>query len=199
MGETRMIDRKSAAADQGDKRMSAVRNRDETVRVDADGLRAFVSRIVSEHAGEELIFLCIGTDRSTGDSLGPWVGTLLEERGVAGVRGTLKEPYDANTLPRLLRTLPDHAIVIAIDACLGRPESVGSYVATRGPLVPARSVNGSLGAVGTYSIAGVVNESSRKPYWTLQSTSLYHVMGMAKEMADAIANAVEEANRAEST
>lgn len=46
------------------------------------------------------------------------------------------------------------------------------------------------GAIGTYSIAGVVNESSLKPYWTLQSTSLYRVMRMAEEIADAIASAV---------
>ena len=167
------------------------RKPEEADRVDAAGLQAFASRIVSDHAREELIFLCIGTDRSTGDSLGPWVGTLLEERGVLGVLGTLKDPCDANTLPRLARTLPDDAIVIAIDACLGRPESVGMFLARKGPLVPARSVNGSFGAVGTYSIAGVVNEISLKPYWTLQSTSLYRVMRMAEEIADAIASAVK--------
>ncbi len=168
-----MIDRKPGDAD----------------RVDAAGLQAFASRIFSAHKGEELVFLCIGTDRSTGDSLGPWVGTLLEERGVAGVRGTLKTPCDAIALPKLARTLPESAVVVAIDACLGRPESVGSFLARRGPLVPARSVNGGFEAVGTYSIEGVVNESSLKPYWTLQSTSLYRVMGMARQIADAIANA----------
>ncbi|MFB9277713.1 spore protease YyaC [Cohnella cellulosilytica] len=169
-----MIDRKPGEAD----------------RVDAAGLQAFVNRIVSEHGGEELIFLCIGTDRSTGDSLGPWVGTLLEDRGVSGVLGTLRIPCDANSLPKLMRTLPEKAVIIAIDACLGRPESVGSFLARKGPLVPARSVNGGLEAVGAYSIEGVVNENSLKPYWTLQSTSLYRVMEMAEQVADVIANAM---------
>lgn len=45
-----MIDRKPEKAD----------------RVDAAGLQTFVSRIVSDHAGKEIIYLCIGTDRSTG-------------------------------------------------------------------------------------------------------------------------------------
>lgn len=174
MGEGHMIDCKPDKAD----------------RVDAAGLQAFVSRIISDHAGKEIIYLCIGTDRSTGDSLGPLVGSLLEERGVAGVMGTLRIPCDANTLPRLAPTLPDDAIIVAIDACLGRAESVGLFLASRGPLVPARSVNGGFGAIGTYSIAGVVNENSLKPYWTLQSTSLYRVMRMAGEIADAIASAV---------
>jgi len=166
------------------------RKPEEAERVDAEGLRAFVSRIVSGHNGERLIFLCIGTDRSTGDSLGPWVGTLLVERGVADVVGTLKNPCDANALQRSVRDLPDDAVIVAIDACLGRKESVGSFLVRRGPLVPARSVNGAFGAVGTYSIAGVVNESGLKPYWTLQSTSLYRVMEMAREIAGAIVDAV---------
>ena len=32
-----------------------------------------------------IVFVCIGTDRSTGDSLGPLVGTLLEEKVPADV------------------------------------------------------------------------------------------------------------------
>ena len=29
---------------------------------------------------QPIVFVCIGTDRSTGDSLGPLVGTLLKEK-----------------------------------------------------------------------------------------------------------------------
>jgi len=155
-------------------------------RVNAEGLHAFMSRIAAMHTIDELTFLCIGTDRSTGDSLGPWVGTLLEERGFARVIGTLREPCDANILPRLVPSLPDKGTIIAVDACLGRPDNIGAYLVRQGPLIPARSMNRGFAAVGTYSIAGVVNAVSLKPYWTLQSTSLYHVMGMAKEISDAI-------------
>jgi hypothetical protein len=50
----------------------------------------------------------------------------------------------------------------------------------------AQSVNRGFAPIGDYSIAGVVNAASLKPYWTLQSTSLYRVMGMAKEISIAI-------------
>jgi hypothetical protein len=43
---------------------------------------------------KDLMFLCIGTDRSTGDSLGPLVGTMLEEAGYPHVIGTLQYPLD---------------------------------------------------------------------------------------------------------
>ncbi|TVX95510.1 spore protease YyaC [Cohnella terricola] len=155
-------------------------------RVDAAGLEVFLSRIFDTLAMEKITFLCIGTDRSTGDSLGPLVGTLLEERGVGRVIGTLQNPCDANRLPQLIPTLPELGAVLAIDACLGKPENVGTFLVRHGPLIPAQSVGRGFGDVGAYSIAGVVNANSLKPYWTLQSTSLYRVMGMAEEIAGAI-------------
>jgi len=155
-------------------------------RVDAAGLAFFVERIASKHALDEITFLCIGTDRSTGDCLGPWVGTMLEDKGFARVIGTLRDPCDADRLPQLVPELPGMGTIIAVDACLGRPETIGAYLVSSGPLIPALSVGKSFPPVGAYSIAGVVNATGPKPYWTLQSTSLYRVMGMASHIAEAI-------------
>jgi putative sporulation protein YyaC len=162
------------------------RKPDAAQRVDASGLLAFMSRIAALHAKEELTFLCIGTDRSTGDSLGPWVGTMLEERGFDRVVGTLRHPCDADRLPGLVPALMEMGTIVAVDACLGRPDNVGAYLVRSGPLIPAQSVNRGFQPIGEYSIAGVVNAVSLKPYWTLQSTSLYQVMEMAKEISNAI-------------
>ncbi|RKP45823.1 spore protease YyaC [Cohnella endophytica] len=162
------------------------RNRHVAECVDEAGLQTFMSRIAEANALEDIAFLCIGTDRSTGDCLGPWVGTMLEERGFANVIGTLREPCDADKLPGLLPTLNRARTIIAVDACLGKPDNVGAYMVREGPLIPARSVNKGFEPVGSYSIAAVVNAVSLKPYWTLQSTSLYRVMGMAGQIADAI-------------
>jgi putative sporulation protein YyaC len=155
-------------------------------KVDKNGLRAFLGRIAAVHAKSEITFVCIGTDCSTGDSLGPLVGTLLRERGFTRVFGTLEHPCDANKLPAMMASLDSKRKVIALDACLGRPENIGSYLVADGPLTPARSIGKSMAPVGDYSIAGIVNAMSLKPYWTLQSTSLFRVMGMATEIADAI-------------
>lgn len=47
-----------------------------------------------------IILVCIGTDRSTGDALGPLVGTKLEQVGITNfqVFGTLDEPVHALNL-----------------------------------------------------------------------------------------------------
>lgn len=155
-------------------------------RTDAAGLASFMARVAAGHALDELTFLCIGTDRSTGDSLGPWVGTMLKERGLTRVIGTLRDPCDSERLPQMIPSLTQMGTIVAVDACLGRPETVGAYLVSNGPLIPARSVGKTFPPIGSYSIAGIVNVSGPKPYWNLQSTSLYRVMNMAAEITDAI-------------
>ncbi|NHN33000.1 spore protease YyaC [Paenibacillus agricola] len=156
---------------------------------------------------DQLMFVCIGTDRSTGDALGPLVGSMLEEAGYPHVQGTLQNPLDAsNLLQRLenVRTVQParkaqtaktaktaqaaltSRKVIAIDACLGQPSSVASYQVSNQPMEPGKSVGRALPLVGDYSIAAIVNINGGNQYALLQSTPLYRVMTMAKEIASAI-------------
>lgn len=136
-----------------------------------------------------MLFLCIGTDRSTGDSLGPLVGTMLEEAGYPHVIGTLANPLDASNMTERLAEIPQGLKVMAIDACLGQPASVMCFQVSNQPMEPGKSLGKQLPAVGDYSIAGIVNIDGGQKYSTLQSTSLYRVMTMAKEVAAAIKTA----------
>ena len=76
-----------------------------------------------------VMFLCIGTDRSTGDSLGPLVGHKLRARKLrrAAVIGTLDRPVHAMNLDLYSRYIrlnyPDY-VVVAIDA-KRRPDGSG--------------------------------------------------------------------------
>src|SRR3954466_14015390 len=47
-----------------------------------------------------VVFVCIGTDRSTGDSLGPLIGTLLVEKNIHPfhIYGSLANPIHALNL-----------------------------------------------------------------------------------------------------
>ncbi|MBD2872367.1 spore protease YyaC [Paenibacillus sp. IB182493] len=150
----------------------------------------FLDAVAESHADRgRIVFVCIGSDRSTGDSFGPLVGTMLEELGWPNVIGTLAQPCDAHAVEQAARRLPEDAVVIAVDACLGKPESVGSYILARGAIQPGKAIGRRLPAVGHYSIAGVVNMNGPKAYWKLQTTSLYLVMRMAREVAAAVREA----------
>ncbi len=150
-------------------------------------LKAFLQEIKSAHGMENgVVFVCIGTDRSTGDSLGPLVGTYLVESGFANVIGTLEQPCDASNMRERLGEIEAGRFIIAIDACLGQPASVGWYQVSNRPLEPGKSVGKTLPPVGDCSIAAIVNVDGVKKYWILQNTSLHRVRTMAKEIAAAI-------------
>lgn len=157
----------------------------------SNGLTAYLQTHFSHTNLDELVLVCIGTDRSTGDALGPLVGTTIQELNVAGfhVYGTLDEPVHATNLSQKLefitRSHPDSAI-IAIDACLGKAESIGYISLREGPLKPGTGVNKQLPPVGDLHFIGVVNVGGFMEYLVLQNTRLSLVMRMAKAIAQAL-------------
>ena len=132
----------------------------------------------------EIVFLCIGTDRSTGDSLGPLIGYKLKEKGIRNARimGTLDHPVHAMNLEtcmeRLLTSFPN-ALVVAVDASVGNAEHVGFITLGRGPLKPGLGVKKELEAGGDIFITGIVGSSRSGDPLMLQSIRLSIVMRLA--------------------
>jgi len=141
---------------------------------------------------KELYFVCIGTDRSTGDALGPLVGMFLQQAGVPNVIGTIDEPCHAVNLHERLATIPSTACIIAIDACLGASANIGKITYRHGGLHPGAGVNKDLGTVGDISISGNVNVSGFMEYFVLQNTRLSLVMRMARQIADDVIQKLKE-------
>lgn len=150
-------------------------------------------RCISEKDIHNLVFLCIGTDRSTGDSLGPLVGyqlSLLPHMGKeCNLYGTLDEPVHAQNIKEktemIYRTVKN-PFIIAIDASLGSMDKVGKIIIDEGPLRPGAGVNKNLDPVGDLRITGVVNVSGFMEFTVLQNTRLSMVMNMAKVISSAI-------------
>lgn len=135
----------------------------------------------------DIVFVCIGTDRSTGDSLGPLVGTVLQRMGYA-VIGTLNAPCHAENMTQLIADIPPKKTIVAIDACLGRNSSIGMIEVARGPLRPGAGVGKVLPPVGDYHISGIVNVGGFMEYFILQNTRLSLVVEIAEQIVSAIAN-----------
>lgn len=131
-----------------------------------------------------VIFACIGTDRSTGDSLGPLVRNLLEQAGFTNVIGTIENPLHAMNLEDRLRDIDKSKTVIAIDCSLGEAHKIETFSVYKGSISPGAGVGKNLPPVGDYSISGCVNIAGMMEYFVLQNTRLHVVM----KMADAIAS-----------
>ena len=145
----------------------------------------------------EIVTVCIGTDRSTGDSLGPLVGTFLEKQTLENIHvyGTLDRPVHAMNLADTIaqvKTNHPHAVIVAVDACLGQSRSVGYIQVGLGPIRPGAGVNKNLPEVGQVHITGIVNVSGFMEYFVLQNTRLNIVMRMAEIISNSIISAVNQ-------
>ncbi|WP_226582292.1 spore protease YyaC [Halobacillus litoralis] len=140
---------------------------------------------------KEIIIACIGTDRSTGDSFGPLVGSMLYEQSIETFKiyGTLEDPLHAlNLKERLMDIRRNHSnpYILAVDACLGKSSSVGSVILGKGSLSPGSALKKDLPPVGQMHISGMVNVSGFMEHVVLQNTRLHVVMQMAAKVAAAI-------------
>jgi putative sporulation protein YyaC len=156
-------------------------------------LALFMSRLLQEIDPDQrrpLVLVAIGTDRLTGDSLGPLVGTRTRELAPGlPVYGTLEEPVHAVNLAGKIREIAQafqEPLVIAVDACLGQSENVGTVFVGQGALLPGTGVHKDLPPVGEIFISGVVNVGGFMEYLVLQNTRL----GLVMKIADCIARAL---------
>ncbi|MBB6674394.1 spore protease YyaC [Cohnella nanjingensis] len=148
-----------------------------------------------------IVVVCVGTDRSTGDSLGPLVGSTLarEQSGMFDLYGTLDDPVHAmnlsDTLLKIMRT-SRQPFVIAIDACLGQVSSVGCIQLGSGPVRPGAGVNKDLPPVGDIHMTGIVNVGGFMEYFVLQNTRLNLVMKMSDVISQCLLAAIRSARGA---
>ena len=143
----------------------------------------------------ELVFLCIGTDRVTGDCLGHFVGQKLSSYSgtVFSVYGTLFQPVHALNLTDIYQHIQTHhpnALIIAIDASLGEKKHLGYVTIANGALHPGAAIHKQLPSVGHIHITGIVNVSGVLEQLTLQTTRLSTVIFLADKIVQGILESI---------
>ena len=159
----------------------------------ANGLSLALKRLLNLSSSSP-VFLCIGSDLSIGDSLGPLVGeklsTILRGTGIY-VYGTLKKPITAKEIKYVssfLKGTHPNSQIIAIDAAVGKSGEIGSIKLTKNALRPGSGANKSLGKVGDVSLLGIVAERSPFNSSLFSATRLNAVNKMADVRVEAILN-----------
>lgn len=153
-----------------------------------------LTEFIKEHVlfDKSIVFLCIGSDRATGDCLGPIIGYKLSKyvrQKNVYVYGTLEEPVHAKNLKdtvAMIYETHEDAFIIAIDASLGKQDHIGYITLGEGPLKPGAGVDKDLPEVGDLFITGIVNFSGLLDHILLQTTRLNVVMSMADQICLAI-------------
>lgn len=144
-----------------------------------------------DRSWKEIIILCIGSDRITGDSLGPLIGQQLSRYRWKNIHiyGTLDAPVHAlnleSTLSGIKKRHPS-ALILAVDASLGSQKHIGYITAGICPIHPGSGVHKNLPAVGDLYITGILNASGSFEHFLLQTTRLSFVVQMADTITDGI-------------
>ena len=147
---------------------------------------------------KNIVFLCIGSDRATGDCLGPIIGYKLSKylkQPEFHIYGTLEQPVHAKNLRDTVAMIYEkhnNAFIIAIDASLGKSDHIGYITLGEGPLKPGAGVDKDLPEVGDLFITGIVNFSGMLDHMLLQTTRLNVVMSMADQICLAISYCINQ-------
>ena len=145
---------------------------------------------------EHIYVIGIGSNRISGDSLGPFVGTLLKNSypDHLTVLGNLQSPLDATTLvPELTSiTFKKNSFVIGVDSVFGCEEIVSSIVVNDGSIVPGIGLGKILPPIGDCGITGVVLENDPELKNSLLCTDLHLVYTMATSIAKGISLTVRQ-------
>lgn len=137
--------------------------------------------------GKLPVVLCIGSDRVTGDCLGPLVGQMLVERGAnAFVYGTLNRPVTALNLKdavKHIKAAHGDKKVLAIDSSVGRTPDIGKIRIAFGSIAPGSADGKNLPKVGDVSITATVTDPHKTP---LAAVRLGMVYSLAADISDRI-------------
>lgn len=150
-----------------------------------------------------LVFLCIGTDRITGDCFGPIVGDKLKRKSdkinlKLNVYGTLEETISSSNLYLKLNEINlkyKNPTIVAIDSALSTEENIGKLVVCNNFLETAKGIEKKGAKLGNISIMAIVGKKEKTLYENmdiLQNTPLNIVMNLANIVSEGIIEVLNE-------
>lgn len=146
---------------------------------------------VASDARARTVYMCIGTEKVPSDSLGPRVGTLLNENLTAPlfVYGLCQHNITAENLCycyNFIRELhPDSAIVV-VDAAVGTPDQIGKIQISAGGIVPGAATDKNLPLIGDIGIVGIVSDKNMRDFYAENPAKTRLIAQTAEFIAEAI-------------
>ena len=118
------------------------------------------------------VIVCIGTDKITGDSLGPLVGyrlnKLFNQNKKVKVLGNFNNIINAQNID-VLNFEYKETCIIAIDAALSSKNNIGEIIVDTTKIELGAGLYKNIGHIGDISIKGVVAENKYKIDYNLKN------------------------------
>lgn len=121
----------------------------------------FVNNLKSkiDNKDKVIIFLCIGTNKVSGDSFGPIVGTnlqkMLKDNKKIKVLGNMNNPINALNVKENIEYINKMYIdkyIIVIDSAVSDKNLIGEVFITRNKTILGKGINNKISEIGDISI-----------------------------------------------
>lgn len=160
-----------------------------------------ICRLTQNKTYSNIIFLCIGTDRITGDTFGPLVGyklkNILKCNKYINVLGDLNKTVSNENILEIIEYIKNNyknPFIVSIDSALSISKNVGDIIVQDKGIYLGSCVRNNGVYIGDMNIQGVVGKNtcdSNKNFKLLQNTNLGIVMNMADTVATGIISAMQ--------
>ena len=133
------------------------------------------------------VIVCVGSDKISGDALGPMVGSLLRATGVPcpvyGVEGATVNGGSLAEYRNFVQRYHPGVPVIAVDAAVGNPDEVGHIKYRLGGVKAGGAMGRTEPPLGDLAILGVVGVKGADPLASLLAVPYREVEALADRIA----------------
>ena len=137
---------------------------------------------------KNLVFLCIGTTKIIGDSIGPKVGDKLKQLNVdAYVYGNTARQVTAlnvDDYAKMIRQRHKDDTVVVIDSALGKISDVGTIKVTRNGIKPGGAFDKDKQRIGDIGILAVVGDAEGDRMRELKTREETFIASLADKVVD---------------
>ena len=140
------------------------------------------------------VVVCVGSDKISGDALGPMVGTMLRRRGlpcpVYGVEGDPVNGVNLAEYRDFLRRYHPNVPIIAVDAAVGKPDEIGCVKYRLGGVQAGGAMGRAEPPLGDLAVLGVVGPKGGDVLSSLLAVPFATVEVLAGRIADKLYRAL---------
>lgn len=146
------------------------------------------------------VFLCVGTNKCIGDSLGPCVGEILSNKiksDYIQIIGDLKNNVNScnfNSVINHINNTIKNPYFIIIDSALSRKDIIGEIIINKKSMVVGEALNKQHKCIGNISIKGIVaenNKNSIQNFINLNNVPKEMITELSCKIANQILQALE--------
>lgn len=159
-----------------------------------------ISKISICSGFSNIIFLCVGTSKIIGDSLGPIIGSKLKclENEFIHIYGTIEQNLNfmnAKMIIEKINSIYENPYIITIDAALSNKGRIGDITIETGYIKIGKALEKSLcfySNINIKCIVGKVFQDKEKNLEELQKVTIDNLLILSNNISNAIINVLEK-------